>query len=42
MGKLYLRRGQPDRAAPLFRTVLTHPRATADQRLVAAWELGVA
>lgn len=42
MGKIHLRRGQPDRAAPLFRTVLMHPRATSAQQQMAQWELGVA
>lgn len=42
MGKIHLRRGQPDRAAPLFRTVLAHPRATSAQQQMAQWELGVA
>lgn len=42
MGSIYLSRGQSDRAAPLFRSVLSHPRATAEQQQSAHWQLGVA
>lgn len=42
MAKIYLERGHPERAAPLFRLVLAHPRASADQKAVAHWDLGVA
>jgi tetratricopeptide (TPR) repeat protein len=42
MGKIYLQRGQPDRAAPLFRSVLTHPRASTAQQFDAQWQLGTA
>ncbi len=42
MGKIYLQRAQADRAAPLFRSVLAHPRASTAQQFEAQWELGVA
>lgn len=42
LGDLQLRRNQPDRARPLFRAVLEHPRTTPAQRAQAQWLLGVA
>jgi len=42
MGEIHLRRGQPERAAPLLRSALVHPRATTQERITAQWELGVA
>jgi tetratricopeptide (TPR) repeat protein len=42
MAKIYLERGQPDRAAPLLRTLLAEARATEQQRIEAQWRLGEA
>lgn len=42
MGRIHMRHGQPERAAPLFRSVQSHPRANASQKSAARWELGVA
>ena len=42
LGELHLSRGHPDRACPLFRTVLAHPQATAQQKIDTEWLLGVA
>ena len=42
LGKLHLKRGHPDRACPLFRTAVEHPRASQEQRAEAEWLLGVA
>lgn len=42
MGRLYLRRQQPDRAAPLFRIALVDPHASSAEQLEAQWQLGVA
>lgn len=42
LGELHLKRGHPDRACPVFRTALEHPRATPAQRGQIEWLLGVA
>lgn len=42
MGRIHMRHGQPERAAPLFRSVQSHPRANSSQKSIARWELGVA
>lgn len=42
MGEIHLRRGQPERAAPLLRAALAHPQAKQSERDAAEWELGVA
>jgi tetratricopeptide (TPR) repeat protein len=42
LAHLHLKRGQADRAAPLLRSALEHPYATAVQRAEAEWQLGLA
>lgn len=42
MGRLYLQRGQPERAAPLLRSVLALPQVTNEEQLAAQWTLGQA
>ena len=42
LGDLYLKRGHPDRACPLFRAALQHPQGTSKQRADIEWLLGVA
>lgn len=42
LGELHLKRGQPERACPLFRTAMSHPQATAKQKIETEWLLGVA
>lgn len=41
LADLHLKRGQADRAAPLLRSALEHPYATAAQRAEAEWQLGL-
>lgn len=42
LGELHLKRGHPERACPLFRTALTDPHATPQQKLETEWLLGIA
>lgn len=42
LGELHLKRGQADRACPLFRTAMMHPQATVQQKIETEWLLGVA
>jgi len=42
LAHLHLKRDQADRAAPLLRSALEHPYATAAQRAEAEWQLGLA
>ncbi|MDZ4684437.1 MAG: tetratricopeptide repeat protein [Planctomycetaceae bacterium] len=42
LAHLHLKRGQPDRAAPLLRAALDHTGATKAQRIDAEWQLGLA
>lgn len=42
LGELHLMRGHPDRACPLFRTALTDPHATPQQKIETEWLLGIA
>jgi tetratricopeptide (TPR) repeat protein len=42
LGELHLKRGQPDRACPHFRSALQLSQASPDQRADIEWKLGVA
>lgn len=42
LGDLHLKRGNADRACPLFRTALEHPRSSDEERANVEWLLGVA
>lgn len=42
LGELHLKRGQPERACPLFRTALQQPQTGPEQRADIEWQLGVA
>lgn len=41
LAEVHIQRGQPDRAAPIYRRVLSHPMASLDQKSQAEWQLGI-